>query len=69
MSSEQENLFKEKKKHQHSKRCRNAIIVKNSDILANNARNLAAIKRKQSQQYFTTVLTKLLVRMIHVEYI
>ena len=69
MSSEQENFFRKRKKHQHSKKCRSATTVKNSDILADNARNLATMKRRQLQQHFMTILVELSVKMTCVKHI
>ena len=68
MCSEQRNLFKKKKKHQHSKRYRNAIIMRNLNILVNSARDFTIMRRKQLQQHYTTVLAELLVRIICAEY-
>ena len=68
MSSEQENLFRERKKYQHSRKHESVTTVRNLNILADNARNHAAEKRKQLQQHFMTILIELCVKMICVEY-
>ena len=66
--AQNKEIFLKKKKHQHSKKYRNAIIVKNLNILANNVRNFATVREKQSQQHHTTILAELLVKIICVEY-
>ena len=41
--------------------------MKNSNILADNARDFTMMREKQSQQHYTTILTKLLVKIICTE--